>query len=74
MKIGLRDLFLVGVIALGAIGLGANFVQTQSASAPQPITTKALDSALDPFVKSIDSSFQRDGRRPRWSRPKRLAT
>jgi hypothetical protein len=57
MKVGLRDLFFVGVVASGAVALGAGLVRSQATSEPQPVIAKTLKSDLGPIAKSVDDSF-----------------
>jgi Protein of unknown function (DUF1549)/Protein of unknown function (DUF1553) len=65
MKVGLRDVFFVGVVASGAVAMGAGLMRTQATSAPQPVISKTLKTDLDPIVKSVDGSF-----RERWAAAK----
>ena len=62
MKVGLRDLFFVGVVASGAVAICAGLVRTQASISPQPVTTKTLKSDISPIVKSLDDSFKQ-----RWA-------
>ena len=51
MKVGLRDLFFVGVVGLGAAAMGAGLMRTQAAFAPQRPVAKEVKSDIDPIVK-----------------------
>ena len=75
MKVGLRDAFFVGVVASGALAMGAGLLRTQATSAPQPVVTKTLKSDLEPIVKSHRRFVSKAmDRRRACSRPKTPAT
>ncbi len=62
MKVGLRDLFFVGVVGLGAAAMGAGLLRSQESSSPQKITNKEVQPDLGPIVKAVDDSVH-----ARWS-------
>jgi hypothetical protein len=65
MKVGLRDVFFLGVVGLGAAAMGAGLMRTQDPSSPQQQKKKELKSDIDAAVKAVDDSFHRQ-----WSADK----
>ena len=57
MKVGLRDLFFVGVVGLGAAATGAGLIRSQESASPQRAAKKELKPDLGPIVKAVDDSF-----------------
>src|ERR1039457_2298551 len=57
MKVGLRDLFFVSVVGLGALAMRAGSARTRAAVPPQPSVKTALNTDLGPIVKAVDESF-----------------
>jgi hypothetical protein len=60
MKVGIRDLFFVGVVGVGAAAMGAGLMRTRDPVPPQRPAAKELGSDLGPTVKAVDGSFQKE--------------
>ena len=58
MKLGLRDIFFVGVIGAGAVAMGAGLIRQREPVPPQPLVKTALTTDPEPIVKSVDDSFR----------------
>lgn len=58
MKLGLRDIFFVGVIGAGAVAMGAGLIRQGEPVPPQPLVKTALTTDPEPIVKSVDDSFR----------------
>jgi hypothetical protein len=65
MKVGVRDLFFVGVVGLGLAAMGASLVRTQQPIEPQKPKGKEVKSDIDAIVNSVDGSFHN-----RWAEAK----
>ncbi len=65
MKLGLRDIFFVGVVGVGALAMGAGLTRQREPVPPQPSVKTALKADTEPIVKSVDDSFHK-----RWAAAK----
>ena len=59
MKVGIRDLFFVGVVGAGAVAMGAGLLRTQQPLSPQAPAARELSSDLGSTVKAVDDLFHK---------------
>jgi hypothetical protein len=59
MKVGIRDIFFVGVVGLGAAATGAGLMRAQESAAPQKPHGKEVKPDLDSIVTALDDTFQK---------------
>ena len=62
MKVGLRDLFFVSVVGLGALAMGAGLTRSREQVPAQPPVKTAATADLGPIVQAVDDTF-----RARWA-------
>jgi Protein of unknown function (DUF1549)/Protein of unknown function (DUF1553) len=59
MKVGVRDLFFVSVVGLGAAAMGAGLMRAQESAAPQKAKSQEVKSDLGSMVTALDDSFRK---------------
>ncbi len=59
MKVGIRDLFFVSVVGIGAAGVGAGLMRAQESASPEKPQTKQVKSDDGSIVAALDESFHK---------------